>query len=238
MRLNRFIGRSGYCSRRQADDLIAKGLVKVNGEVVTELGTKVHPGDVVEANGQVLTRSSLVYILLNKPADVITTTRDERGRKTVLDLVTLEAGEGEGLFPVGRLDRHTTGVLLLTNDGELANRLMHPRYEMEKLYLVTTKNPVKPHELAQLRDGLELEDGPAHADQVTYAHSEQKTQIGLSIHEGRNRQIRRMMEALGHEVAALERVRYAGLTASGVRRGKWRHLQTHEIRKLKKLVKL
>lgn len=238
MRLNRYIARSGVCSRRQADTLISKGLVKVNGKVVTELGTKVQPGDIVEANGATVSPAQHVYILLNKPGDVITTTDDERGRKTVLDLVQLEDEEARGLFPVGRLDRHTTGVLVITNDGELANRLMHPRYETEKLYLVTTKESVKPHELAQLKEGITLNDGPAAADNVSYVHPERKNQIGMAIHEGRNRQIRRMMAALGHDIESLERVRYAGLTASGVRRGKWRHLLPHEVRKLKKHVKL
>lgn len=238
MRLNRYIARSGVCSRRQADDLIAKGLVKVNGKVVTEMGTKVQPGDVVEANGKTISPAKHVYILLNKPGDVITTTDDERGRKTVLDFVQIDESEAKGIFPVGRLDRHTTGVLVITNDGELANRLMHPRYETEKLYLVTTKESVKPHQLAQLREGIELEDGSAAADNVSYVHPDLKNQIGIAIHEGRNRQIRRMMTALGHEITSLERVRYAGLTTSGVRRGKWRHLLPHEVRKLKKHVKL
>jgi 23S rRNA pseudouridine2605 synthase len=238
IRLNRYIAQSGICSRRKADEFIASGQVVVNGEAVTSLGSKVVDGDVVEVNGRRITPKSALYLLLNKPENTITTTSDDRGRKTVLDLVDLPETDERRLYPVGRLDRDTKGVLLLTNDGELAHRLMHPRYEVEKLYVVTTKKSFKPHELQLLREGVDLEDGPARADQAAYVDPANHYVIGLGIHEGRNRQVRRMFEALGHEVMELERVRYAGLTTAGIRRGKWRRLKDHEIRKLRRMVKL
>ncbi len=218
--------------------MIAAGRVSVNGKVVSELGTKISSDDVVEVNGRRITPLSHSYILLNKPMQIVTTTSDEKGRKTVLDLIDLPEARGNVIFPVGRLDRDTVGVLLLTNDGELANRLMHPSYEVEKLYLVRTKNSVKPHELEKLREGVELEDGPARADYVAYARPPDEKQIGIRLHEGRNRQVRRMVEAIGHEVEHLERINYAGLTTDGVRRGKWRRLEDHEVRRLRRQVKL
>ncbi len=238
MRLNKYLSRAGVASRRKADELIAAGRVKVNGSVVTEMGTKVQATDEVAVGGRVISPRGFVYILLNKPTDTITTTDDPQGRQTVLDLLTVDAEEKEGLYPVGRLDRDTTGVLLLTNDGELAHRLMHPRYEIDKLYVVRTKEPVKPHQLEKLQKGVKLEDGVAAADQAAYVALPDHHQIGLKLHEGRNRQIRRMLEVIGHEVESLERVNYAGLTADGVRRGKWRRLQPHEARRLRNLVKL
>ena len=237
-RLNKYIARAGVCSRRKADALIDKGLVKINGQAASEYWYTVQPGDVVEVNGRVISPRQSVYILLNKPKDTITTTSDERGRRTVMDLVLLSGGEGDGLFPVGRLDRDTTGTLLLTNDGELAHRLMHPRHEITKRYVVQTRQAVKPHEIDQLKRGINLEDGLAKADQATYVHPPNHHEIGIEIHEGRNRQLRRMMEVLGHKVVTLERVAYANLTTDGVRRGKWRRLQSHEIRRLRKLVHL
>lgn len=237
-RLNRYISRSGVTSRRKADELIAAGSVSVNGVQVRELGTKVAPGDVVEVNGRRISPLTHEYILLNKPAGVVTTTADEKGRQTVLDLIDIPEAAGNVLFPVGRLDRETTGVLLLTNDGDLANRLMHPRYEIQKLYLVRTRAPVKPHQLDALRKGVQLDDGPAKADQVAYIEPPDEKRVGISIHEGRNRQVRRMFEALGHEVVHLERINYGGLTADGVRRGKWRRLHDHEVRTLRRRVKL
>jgi 23S rRNA pseudouridine2605 synthase len=240
VRLNRYIAQSGVCSRRKADEMIADGLVRVNGEVTTEMGVKVAASDVVEVNGQRITPTGFVYILLNKPTDTITTTDDDRDRQTVLDLVDLPEGTSEDLriYPVGRLDRNTTGVLLLTNDGELARRLMHPSYEIEKLYRVRTSRPFKPHEIDALVGGVELEDGLAKADQVAYIDPNQPREIGLSIHEGRNRQVRRMMEALGHQVEQLERVVYASLTTEGVRPGRWRRLKEHEVQKLMRAVRL
>lgn len=237
-RLNRYISRSGVTSRRKADELISEGKVRVNGDVVTEMGTRVSKGDVVEVNGMQISPLEHLYVLLNKPAGIVTTTSDERGRKTVLDLIDLPQAEGTILFPVGRLDMDTTGVLLLTNDGELANRLMHPRYEIEKLYLAKTPKPVKPHELDLLRKGVELEDGPARADFVGYVNPPDEKQVGIRLHEGRNRQIRRMFAAVGHEIDHLERVNYAGLTSESIRRGKWRKLADYEVRQLRRLVKL
>ena len=237
-RLNRYIARAGVCSRRNADALIDQGLVKVNGAVVSEYWYQVAPGDVVEVNGRVISPRRFLYLLLNKPKDTITTTRDERGRPTVLDLIALPDEERAGLFPVGRLDRDTLGVLLLTNDGDLAHRLMHPRYEIAKRYVVRTKEAVKPHEIDQLKRGLMLDDGLAKADMAAFADPSNRHEIGLEIHEGRNRQVRRMLEALGHTVVALERVAYANLNTKGVRRGKWRRLQPHEVRRLRKLVHL
>ena len=238
IRINKYIARAGVCSRRKADELIEKGLVKVNGAVVTELGTRVKESDEVEVNGRSISPRGHVYILVNKPKNTITTTDDPHDRETVMELIALPQEEKLGLFPVGRLDRDTTGVLLVTNDGDLAHRLMHPRYEITKLYRVRTKRPVKPHELDQLRKGVELDDGMAAADQAAYVAPPDHHEVGLSIHEGRNRQVRRMFEALGHEIAQLERINYAGLTADDVRPGKWRRLREHEIRHLHRQVKL
>lgn len=238
VRLNRYIARAGITSRRKADDLIAGGAVAIDGKTVTELGTRVFPGQKVSVEGRPIALQERTYILLNKPSDTITTTDDERGRHTVLDLIDLPEREKNGVFPVGRLDRDTLGILLLTNDGELAHRLMHPRYRVDKLYQVVTREPVKPHELDELARGVELDDGPARADRVTYLDAADKRAIGLGLHEGRNRQVRRMLEALGHEVVRLERVGYAGLDTRGVRRGKWRLLLPHEVARLRRLVRL
>ncbi len=238
MRLNRYIARAGVCSRRKADELIRQQRVKVNGEVVADFGRRVEAGDVVEVGGRVISPRATLYLLVNKPRDVITTTRDERGRQTVMDLLDLPEAQREGLFPVGRLDRDTVGTLLMTNDGELAHRLMHPRYRIEKRYVVRTREAVKPHQIDQLKRGVELEDGLARADEAIYVRPPNHHEIGLQLHEGRNRQVRRMLEALGHEVVSLERVQYAGLSTEGVRRGKWRKLFPHEIRRLRNLVHL
>ncbi|GAB5521160.1 MAG: pseudouridine synthase [Rhodothermales bacterium] len=238
IRLNKYIAQTGLCSRRKADELIAAGQVLVDGEVVKEMGTKVTAANTVVVNGTRIEPESLLYLLLNKPEDTITTTDDEKGRKTVLDLVDLPDESKVRLYPVGRLDRNTTGVLLLTNDGDLAHRLMHPSFEIQKLYRVKTRESVKPHQIDLLRNGIELDDGPAKADHVAYIDPPNHHEIGMEIHEGRNRQVRRMMEALGHEVAQLERVRYAGLSTEGVRRGKWRRLEGKEIRQLRRKVKL
>ncbi|WP_456426056.1 pseudouridine synthase [Rhodocaloribacter sp.] len=238
MRLNRYISQAGVCSRRKADDLIKAGRVKVNGEVITEMGRRVSEGDVVEVGGERITPQPYLYVLMNKPKDTITTTDDERDRTTVMDLLDLPEKEKAGLFPVGRLDRNTTGVLVLTNDGELAHRLMHPSYEIVKRYRVRTEDPVKPDELARLREGIPLEDGVARADQAVYVSPNERREIGIELHEGRNRQVRRMLEALGHRVVGLERVNYAGLTTEGIRRGKWRRLDPREIRRLRRQVKL
>lgn len=237
-RLNRYIARAGVCSRRDADRLIESGQVKVNGAVVREFSTHVTDQDEVEVNGRRISPHRHLYILVNKPSDTITTTDDPRDRRTVMDLVDIPGEEKNSLFPVGRLDRDTVGVLLLTNDGELAHRLMHPSYEVDKLYRVRTKDPVKPHEIDMMRRGVPLDDGVAAAKEAAYVALPDRHEVGLRIHEGRNRQVRRMFEALGHEVVHLERINYAGLTTAGVRRGKWRRLETHEVARLRRMVKL
>ncbi len=237
IRLNRFIAKAGIASRREADTIIANGRISVNGTVVTELGTKVEPDDDVTIDGRQVQPKGPLYILMNKPKDTITTKDDEKGRTTVMDIVTMPDEEKASLFPVGRLDRDTTGILLLTNDGDLAYRLMHPSCEVEKLYHVKTLEAVKPDQIDRLREGVELEDGMAKADQISYV-GDNTRHVALQIHEGRNRQVRRMFEAIGHTVKALERTRYAGLNLSDLRRGKWRKLNPREINALRRRVKL
>lgn len=237
VRLNRFLARAGIASRREADAIITSGRVTVNGDVVTEMGVQVAPGDRVTVDGRPIGPVGLSYILLNKPTGAVTTTSDERGRRTVMDLIDLPAHELDGLFPVGRLDRNTSGALLLTTDGDLAHRLMHPRYETVKHYLCKTEAPLTDADLDRLLGGVALDDGVAKADQAQFIGPD-RTVVGLGIHEGRNRQVRRMVEAVGHRVDALERVGYAGLTLDGLRRGKWRRLQPHEVNALRRRVKL
>jgi len=238
MRINKYISRSGYCSRRDADRLVEQGRVKVDGRRVTEHGTKVQDGQTVTVDEEVLTLPTLEYYLLNKPKDTISTTDDPKDRRTVLEVLNVQKDNPAGLFPVGRLDRNTTGVLLVTNDGDLAHRLMHPRYEVAKIYYVRTQKAVKPHEIDHLRRGVELEDGPAAADRVAYLDPNAKTDVALELHEGRNRQIRRMMEALGHDIVQLERAKYASLTTQGLRRGEYRRLTENEVRSLRNRVEL
>ncbi|WP_372633544.1 pseudouridine synthase [Fodinibius sp.] len=232
IRLNKYIAHCGFCSRRKADDYIAAGKVEVNDEVVTRMGVKVQRTDKVVVEGQHLSLEKFVYILLNKPKDTITTTDDPRNRDTVMDKI--EDATGKRVYPVGRLDRHTMGLLLLTNDGDLANRLMHPSYEVRKTYEVETERKLGKDELQQLAEGIELEDGPARA------HNLVSTPNGfmLSIFEGRNRLVRRMVEYFGTEVTKLKRVDYAGLTLENVNMGRWRYLRKNEINALRKLVKL
>ncbi len=237
VRLNRFLARAGVASRREADDLITAGRVAINGKPVTELGSKVTPADRVTLDGRAVSPRGPVYILLNKPRDTITTTDDEKGRRTVMDIVGADASDGTGVFPVGRLDRDTQGAILLTNDGDLAHRLMHPKYTVEKLYVVRTGRAVAPDEIQRLRAGVTLEDGRAAADQIGYVGADQ-AEVALSVHEGRNRLVRRMFEAVGHEIVQLDRVRYAGLTLEGLRRGRWRRLEPHEVNALRRSVKL
>lgn len=232
IRLNKYIAHCGFCSRRKADDYIAAGKVEVNDEVVTQMGVKVQRTDTVVVEGQHLSLEKFVYILLNKPKDTITTTDDPRNRDTVMDKI--EDATGKRVYPVGRLDRHTMGLLLLTNDGDLANRLMHPSYEVRKTYEVETERKLGKDELQQLAEGIELEDGPARA------HNLVSTPNGfmLSIFEGRNRLVRRMVEYFGTQVTKLKRVDYAGLTLEKVSMGRWRYLRKNEINALRKLVKL
>lgn len=234
VRLNRFISQAGVCSRRDADELIQKGLVKVNGEVVTELGKKVLPRkDVVEYNGKRLDAKRYVYVLLNKPKNMITTREDPMGRRTVLD--PIEQATRERVNPVGRLDRNTTGLLLLTNDGDLAQKLTHPSKRIRKIYAVRTDRPVAETHLQRLVSGVELEDGVAKADKADYITGGQPNEIGIELHIGRNRVVRRMMEALGYEVMALDRVMLGPLTKKNLPRGKWRLLTDEEVAFLKML---
>jgi 23S rRNA pseudouridine2605 synthase len=232
--LNKYIAHGGICSRRDAAELIRQGKVQVNGQLVTEPGTKVSPKDQVKVNGKKVTMSrNFVYILLNKPKDYITTTEDPQGRKTVLDLI--RQATPERVYPVGRLDRNTSGVLLLTNDGELAQKLAHPKHEIKKIYHVTLDKPLTKTDFDKIVAGVTLEDGPAFVDVIAYADSRDKAQVGLEIHSGRNRIVRRIFEYLGYDVRGLDRVMYAGLTKKNVQRGKWRLLNEKEIRILKYL---
>jgi 23S rRNA pseudouridine2605 synthase len=238
MRLNRYIAQAGICARRKADELISEGRVRVNGEVVTQMGIRVSATDVVEVSGSRITPQAYEYVLLNKPANFITSNNDEKGRKTVHDLIEDPDIKDRGLFPVGRLDRNTVGILLLTNDGELAHRLMHPRYNIDKLYHVVTKSSVLPHQLEELRRGVTVDEESLALDDVEYINLPKKNELGIRLHEGKNRHIRRMLESVGHETVYLERVRYAGLSSEGIRRGKWRRLRPNEVKRLRRLVKL
>lgn len=232
MPLNKYISHCGICSRREAADKIKAGEVKVNNAVMLNPAYKVQVGDLVKFNGKVVAPSQqMVYILLNKPKDFITTAEDEKGRKTVLDIV--KTATTERIFPVGRLDRNTTGVLLLTNDGDLTQQLTHPSFEVRKIYEVTLDKPVAKSDLDKLLEGVVLDDGPVHADAAGYADPKDKSVVGVEIHSGKNRVVRRMFEHLGYDVRALDRVMFANLTKKNVERGKWRYLSEKEVRLLK-----
>ena len=234
IRLNKYLADSGICSRREADDLILAGAVTVNGEVVTELGTKVKTTDKVVYGGQTLNREKLRYVLLNKPKGVITTSDDPYERHTVMDLV--EGACQERIYPVGRLDRNTIGLLLLTNDGELAKTLTHPSHEVKKLYHVTLNKPLTAADFAQIEKGLMLEDGPITVDKIDYvADDPTMREVGVEIHSGRNHIVRRIFESLGYEVMKLDRVMLAGLTKQNLPRGHWRFLTSAEISMLKRI---
>ncbi len=235
IRLNKFIAHAGLCSRREADTYIADGLVKVNGKIVKEMGTQVRRQDSVEVNGQRIQLEPFVYLLLNKPKNTITTTDDDRGRNTVLDEV--EDATGARVYPVGRLDRNTTGLLILTNDGDLTHRLMHPSYKVRKTYEVESERPLSNDELNMFRSGIPLEDGEAKGHQLKYI-VDMPNVFQVSVFEGRNRLIRRMVEHFGTQVTKLKRIEYAGLTLKGVKIGRWRYLKQKEINNLRKLVKL
>lgn len=231
IRLNKYIASSGICSRREADEFIKAGLVTVNDEVVTEMGVKIQPGDVVKYNGEKIRAERKVYILLNKPKDFVTTLDDPEGRKTVMELVK-NAGR-ERVYPVGRLDRNTTGVLLLTNDGELASRLTHPKYDQKKIYHVFLDRSMDNHDFKKLAAGIELSDGFIKPDGLSFVNPDSKSELGIEIHSGRNRIVRRMLEALNYKVIRLDRVYFAGLTKKNLPRGKWRYLNDKEISYLK-----
>lgn len=231
IRLNRFIANAGVCSRREADTFITAGMVQINGKVVTELGTKVFPTDEVRFDGNRISAEKKVYLLLNKPKDFVTTTDDPHADKIVMDLV--KDACPERIYPVGRLDRNTTGLLLLTNDGDLSKRLTHPSHQMKKIYQVSLEKPVSIEHLQQIADGIELEDGPIAADAISYISNEEKSEIGIEIHSGRNRIVRRIFEHLGYRVKKLDRVMYAGLTKKNLPRGKYRFLTEKEVAFLK-----
>jgi len=232
MPLNKFMAHAGVAARRDAAEMVKKGIVKVNGVLITEPGHKVSAKDDVRVNGKkIFLAKNLVYILLNKPKDYITTTDDPHGRKTVLDII--KHATTERVYPVGRLDRNTSGVLLFTNDGELAQKLTHPRNEVKKVYHVTLNKPLDKKDFDQILTGIVLEDGPASVDVLAYADIKDKTQIGVEIHSGRNRIVRRIFEHLGYDVKNLDRVIFAGLTKKNVERGKFRFLTEKEVRDLK-----
>ncbi|MEN8203076.1 MAG: pseudouridine synthase, partial [Bacteroidota bacterium] len=231
VRLNKFIAASGICSRREADVLISTGVISVNGKTITELGTKVKYTDDVRYSGEKLRNERKVYLLLNKPKDYVTTTDDPKERKTVMLLIQ-NAGK-ERIYPVGRLDRNTTGVLLFTNDGDLAKKLTHPSYNKKKIYHVFLDKAFTVGDMKLMANGLTLEDGFIQADAISYASQENKREIGLEIHSGQNRIVRRMFESLGYRVNKLDRVYFAGLTKKDLPRGKWRFLTEKEIRRLK-----
>jgi len=232
MPLNKFISHAGISGRREAAEIVKKGIVKVNGKIITEPGHKISPKDEVVVNGKkIFLSKNLVYILLNKPKDFITTTEDPQGRKTVLDLI--RRATTERVYPVGRLDRNTSGVLLFTNDGELSQKLTHPSNEIKKIYAVTLDKPLDKKDFDQIVKGVVLEDGPASVDKLAYADTKDKTQLGVEIHSGRNRIVRRIFEHLGYDVKNLDRVMFAGLTKKNVERGKWRFLNEKEVRELK-----
>lgn len=227
LRLNKYLANAGICSRREADNYITAGLITVNGTVVTELGTKVTNSDDIRFNGERVNPERKVYVLLNKPKDCVTTVDDPQERRTVLDC--LKGIGKERIYPVGRLDRNTTGVLLLTNDGDLASKLTHPKFMKKKIYHVTCDKNVAMADMNLLASGIELEDGPVYADEVSYVNDADRSQIGIEIHSGKNRIVRRMMEHLGYRVMKLDRVLFAGLTKKNLKRGDWRYLTEKEV---------
>ncbi|MFI5149667.1 MAG: pseudouridine synthase [Bacteroidia bacterium] len=232
IRLNKYIANAGVCSRREADKLIETGVISVNGKIVTELGFKISATDVINFGGQTLKQEKMAYILLNKPKDYITTLEDPEGRKTVLELIR-NAGK-ERVYPVGRLDRNTTGLLLLTNDGDLTKKLTHPRYGVRKIYHVTLDKSLTKADMQKIADGIELEDGVIKADDISYVgDGKEKSEIGIQLHSGRNRIVRRLFEHLGYDVVKLDRVYFAGLTKKDLPRGRWRILTPMEISMLK-----
>ena len=231
IRLNRFIANAGVCSRREADTYITAGVVTINGKSVTELGTRVMPGDEVRFDGRKLNAERKVYLLLNKPKDFVTTTDDPHADKIVMDLV--KDACDERIYPVGRLDKATTGLLLFTNDGDLSKRLTHPSHNMKKIYQVTLDKPVTKSHIEMIAEGIELEDGFIAADAVSYIDREEKTQVGIEIHSGKNRIVRRIFEHFGYRVRKLDRVFFAGLTKKNLPRGKYRFLSEKEVKFLK-----
>ncbi|WP_302457837.1 pseudouridine synthase [Bacteroides fluxus] len=227
IRLNKFLANAGVCSRREADEFITAGVVSVNGEVVTELGTKIKRGDEVKFHDQAVSIERKIYVLLNKPKDTVTTSDDPQARRTVMDLV--KGACSERIYPVGRLDRNTTGVLLLTNDGDLASKLTHPKYLKKKIYHVHLDKNLTKADMEQIAAGIQLDDGEIHADAISYTDDFKKDDVGIEIHSGKNRIVRRIFESLGYKVVKLDRVFFAGLTKKGLRRGEWRYLTEQEV---------
>lgn len=233
IRLNKYIANSGICSRREADELITQGLVEVNGKVVTEMGYQVQKTDRVVFDGQSITPEKPVYVLLNKPKGYISTTKDEKARKTVMDLVA--NASPYRLFPVGRLDRQTTGLILLTNDGHLTKKLTHPSFGVKKIYHVTLDRKLSVEDLRTIAEGVRLEEGVAEVDSISYIEGKPKNEVGIEIHIGWNRVVRRIFKKMGYEVEALDRVIFAGLTKKNIKRGHWRILTEMEVNNLKML---
>lgn len=227
IRLNKFLANAGVCSRREADEFITAGVVSVNGQVITELGTKIKRGDEVKFHDQPVSIERKIYILLNKPKDTVTTSDDPQARRTVMDLV--KGACPERIYPVGRLDRNTTGVLLLTNDGDLASKLTHPKYLKKKIYHVHLDKNLSRGDMDKIVSGIELEDGEIRADAISYTDEAKKSDVGIEIHSGKNRIVRRIFESLGYKVLKLDRVYFAGLTKKGLRRGEWRFLTEQEV---------
>ena len=227
IRLNKFLANAGVCSRREADEFITAGVVSVNGEVVTELGTKIKRGDEVKFHDQTVSIERKIYVLLNKPKDTVTTSDDPQARRTVMDLV--KGACSERIYPVGRLDRNTTGVLLLTNDGDLASKLTHPKYLKKKIYHVHLDKNLTKADMEQIAAGIQLDDGEIQADAISYTDDFKKDEVGIEIHSGKNRIVRRIFESLGYKVVKLDRVFFAGLTKKGLRRGEWRYLTEQEV---------
>ena len=227
IRLNKFLANAGVCSRREADEFITAGVVSVNGEVVTELGTKIKRGDEVKFHDQTVSIERKIYVLLNKPKDTVTTSDDPQARRTVMDLV--KGACDERIYPVGRLDRNTTGVLLLTNDGDLASKLTHPKYLKKKIYHVHLDKNLTKADMEQIAAGIQLDDGEIQADAISYTDDFKKDEVGIEIHSGKNRIVRRIFESLGYKVVKLDRVFFAGLTKKGLRRGEWRFLTEQEV---------
>ncbi len=232
IRLNKYLSNSGLCSRREADKYITAGLVKVNNKVVTELGTKINIRDIIMYKNKIIKSEKLVYIIMNKPKDTITSNSDEFDRRTVIDLLRNKVNQR--IYPIGRLDRNTTGVLLLTNDGDLTKELTHPKYRRRKIYHVFVNKNVSKEDLLKLTKGVELDDGIMHFDAMSYVSGAKKNELGVEIHSGKNRIIRRMFEKLGYELVKLDRVYFSGLTKKGLKRGRWRYLNEKEIVMLKR----
>ncbi|MDY6121647.1 MAG: pseudouridine synthase [Porphyromonas sp.] len=231
IRLNKFLANAGICSRREADELIQKGLIEVNGRVTTELGTRITRQDEVLFQGKPVSIESKVYVLLNKPKNCVTTSDDPQCRLTVMDLVRRACPER--IYPVGRLDRNTTGVILITNDGDMAAKLTHPKFKKKKIYQVWLDKDVAIEDMQRIAEGIELEDGEIHADAISYIKAEDQSQVGIEIHSGRNRVVRRIFEHLGYHVVKLDRVYFAGLTKRNLPRGKWRYLNEQEVNNLR-----